>query len=770
MKAPIDFPPSRRRSVAIALVTLGYVITAARITFGEDGEKIVVFPRKWGEASGQARDLATVQRWWTTEATLYPALLTGESSLVLVDQDTSAAQEWWDTAGEAGYRLQSLRGGRHDYFRADPDAPVASGTKHAVLGGLIDTRGVGGIAFVTGALPPRIELSLAPAILPRWTGESTPEAAPSRPDTDDPFTTAYDRGFTVATASAYVEEYGLAPLRAAQVGTIQTMANTCSVVLSHFEAFWSAQERYAMLCDALRHTAYDGKTWRATRFRRIIDGSEPVRDPWRAVLEESDPVILAAIESNAAGKPKKSPKERDSAGFFSDAILAEAFARDVLTGRWVWTRSIGWFGWDGKVWSEVSEVAATEAARTWVARRFRAAAKKATASKDDVERLMQWRKCLARGRIESVLALARGIVEVDLERFDADPMLLNTPAGVLDLLTGQLGAHNPSHAMTRITRTSPGSEGAEEFRKFLERVLPEEETRAYVQRILGHSLLGEVREHVLPTWNGIGANGKGTLRNAVLYALGEYALEADPGLIMKRGHDRHLTFLMELRKRRLVFTSETQGGQDMDESVMKRLTGGDPIQANRMRRDPVTFSPSHTLVLLTNHLPRIHGDDAAVARRMCVIPFDEEIPESEQDKSLDAKLRRAAPAVLTWMLDGLAAYLVDGLAAPLVVTERTAGYLADSDPLGRFLTERVESVRGGRTGARALWQEYERWMRDAGEEPGTETAFARDMTRRRYARKTTSAGAVYDGVRVRALGHCPCPNGAYGEHRVDCTE
>jgi putative DNA primase/helicase len=456
-------------------------------------------------------------------------------------------------------------------------------------------------------------------------------------------------------------------------------------------------------------------------------------------------------------------------GFFADAILAETLARE-LAGKWVWTAAAGWHRWTGQVWREVGDPAAVEAVRSWIVKRFRACARKADPSAADLAALDNWRKVLSRGRIEAVLSLCRGLCEVDLARFDADPMLLNTPAGVLDLATGALRPHDPALAMTKLARHSPGTQGQQAWEAFLDRVLPDPAVRGYVRRVLGHSLLGEVRDHVLPMLHGDGRNGKGTLRDAVLWAVGDYGKEVDPGLVMRRGADRHLTFMMELRGLRVVFTSETQRDLALDEPVAKRLCGGDPIQANRMRRDPVTFYPSHTLLLMTNHLPTISGDDAAMARRVKVVPFEVAIPEGQEDVTLSSTLRKAGPAVMAWLLEGLADYLASGLAEPEQVRLRSARYVADSDPLGCFLAERTEPAAGVVTPARPLYMAYAAYVAAGGHRrPVSETAFASALKTRGHEKKAMTKGAVWMDLALKPEHGCLCPNGAHGVHRENCS-
>jgi putative DNA primase/helicase len=289
---------------------------------------------------------------------------------------------------------------------------------------------------------------------------------------------------------------------------------------------------------------------------------------------------------------------------------------------------------------------------------------------------------------------------------------------------------------------------------FLERILPDVDVRSFVQRLFGYALLGEVREHVMPIFTGTGANGKGTLRDTVMTMFGDYALEVDPEILMATHNPRHLTFLMELRGRRLVFCSETEKGRRFAESMMKRLVGGDPIQANRMREDPITFLPSHLLIMCTNHLPKVSGDDPAVWRRLLVVPFDVVIPAPERDGRLPARLREAdvQAAVFAWVFEGHRQYLLQGLNPPKAVVARTDSYHGESDLVGRFLAETVEAARGSSVPGAAVFEAYRAWHR---EETSREDApplarkeFVQDLAQRGWSASKSHGVMIYRGMKL----------------------
>ena len=264
---------------------------------------------------------------------------------------------------------------------------------------------------------------------------------------------------------------------------------------------------------------------------------------------------------------------------------------------------------------------------------------------------------------------------------DADPFLLNCANGTLDLRTRRVRKHDPRDRLTKVTRgaydpqADPGV-----WDHFLARVLPDRNERAYLQRVIGQSVYGRVREHLFPVLIGSGANGKGTAYGAMTNALGDYATVINPELLMCRerggiGGPEMMTLLGA----RLVIGSETLEGRKLDEATMKRLTGGDELTARRLYSPPVTWQPSHQLVYVTNRLPAVKGNDPAVWRRVRVVPFDVVVPAKERDTMLAERLALHADAVLSWIIAGHFDYEDNGgMREPDSVLHATGAYQADS--------------------------------------------------------------------------------------------
>ncbi|OEJ62881.1 hypothetical protein BGM19_06980 [Streptomyces agglomeratus] len=415
---------------------------------------------------------------------------------------------------------------------------------------------------------------------------------------------------------------------------------------------------------------------------------------------------------------------------------------------------IGWHHWDGARWKLDEERVDIEAAIA-TAKQALTDVIRMEAGKDRDALYADARKAESASGIEGMLKLAGAMrpISAPARALDADPYLFNTPAGTVDLHEGTLKDNDRADLITKVSGAGVAAEPNEEWEAFLKRILPDENVRAFVQRLFGYAMLGKQTEHVMPIFTGTGANGKGTLRDALVAAFGDYCIEVDPALLMESKHERHGAFKMRLRGARLAFCSETEKGRKFAEATMKRLVGGDPIEANYMHKNPITFDPSHTLVMLTNHLPQVSGDDPAVWRRILVVPFDVVIPAEERDGELPQRLKLAAPAVLAWAYAGWIDYQQQGLNPPDAVRLRTQQYQDESDTLGRFLGDRTIPNPHGVVRARELFQAWSKWCHDAGlkaDEIGSEVAFAASMKARGFEKTKRSVGAVWLGLMLTA--------------------
>ncbi|MFF4839273.1 phage/plasmid primase, P4 family [Streptomyces collinus] len=490
---------------------------------------------------------------------------------------------------------------------------------------------------------------------------------------------------------------------------------------------------------------------------RMCDMTEPTHDGGQLghsfKAPDDDGPMWFDDEVTTPPKPKrKKPSAPITTEHRGQLRMAERFVAEHSDNlRFV--HGIGWHRWDGARWEADEERADLQAAVATVKTALASLAHLDREERDDL--YLDTRRSESAAGLEGMLRIASALPPISTasKRLDADPYLFNTPQGTLDLRTGKVLDNDREHLITKVAGGRVGGRSYDEWETFLERILPDTEVREFVQRLFGYALLGKVTEHVMPIFTGSGANGKGTIRDAVMAAFGDYAIEIDPAMLMQAKHERHGAFKMRLRGARLAFCSETEKGRKFAEATMKRLVGGDPIEANLMHKNPITFDPSHTLIMLTNHLPEVSGDDPAVWRRILVVPFDVVIPPEERDPELPERLKSASDAVLAWLYQGWLNYQDQGLNPPEAVRTRTEAYQADSDALGRFLAERTMANPHDSVKARELFTVWSAWCHSSGmkaEDIGTEVTFAASMQARGFEKKRSAAGMRYPGLMLTA--------------------
>ncbi len=418
--------------------------------------------------------------------------------------------------------------------------------------------------------------------------------------------------------------------------------------------------------------------------------------------------------------------------------FAERFTRSY-GGDLLFVHGLGWHTWDGARWAECVDGKEHRAVVDLIKA---ALGEMAALRSDDRKAMLQdVGKVESAAGISGVLELASTMHPCTLAatRLDASAYLLNTKSGTVDLEAGTVSVSNPSDHLSKVTtaRFDPEARSVE-FDRFLAQTQPDLEMRAFIARTLGSALLGVVREHVLLIWYGRGANGKGTLRDAVAHALGDYAIEVPADLLLQSRHQGNLApERMRLKGARVAFCSEIAEGAKLDEATMKKLTGGDPVNAKLLYRNPVQFDPSHTLVMLTNHLPKVRGDDLATWRRILAVPFDHVVPEPEWDGALPERLKTDPEAVLAWLWGGWLDYQQHGLNPPDTVLSATRKYQIDSDTIARFLADESVVCEGhGAVASADLYRAFVAWSKGEGEPTDlTNKAFTEAMETRGYDRK-----------------------------------
>jgi putative DNA primase/helicase len=341
------------------------------------------------------------------------------------------------------------------------------------------------------------------------------------------------------------------------------------------------------------------------------------------------------------------------------------------------------------------------------------------------------------------------------DQWDADPWLLNTPDGVVDLRTGKLRQHRPEDYMTKITAAGPHG-ACPLWHKVLDRITGgKTELKEYLQRTTGYALTGITREHALFFGYGTGANGKTVFTDTTSNILGDYHCTAPIETFTATNVDRHPTELADLRGARLVTAVETEEGRRWAESRIKMLTGGEKVKARHMRQDLFEFKPQLKLLITGNHKPGLRSVDEAMRRRFNLIPFTVTIPPEERDPDLTQKLVAEWPGILQWMINGCLEWQRTGLQAPAVVQEATTAYLDGEDAVAAWIDETCEADPRAWEKIGDLYASWKAWADKSGEYAGSVKRFGQNLEVRGYSSQRRNPGRGIIGLRINPLEQKP---------------
>lgn len=285
----------------------------------------------------------------------------------------------------------------------------------------------------------------------------------------------------------------------------------------------------------------------------------------------------------------------------------------------------------------------------------------------------------------------------------------------------------------------------------------------YALNVLAVAFTG-YSDAVMPVLMGDPGRGKTHLVKRLIDVLGGNAPWSYGGVmnadLLRSDAKLHGTFTLDLKGKRLAFVDEAPGHGMAAQRRLKSLTGGGALQGNRMRENPVSFSPSHTLVMTANHEDPPPMDEPALQRRLRMVFFEGDVTAVEQasaaiDGSGEARAawRAEMPYVLAEMMRRAAAWLADkhiadAERAPVRWQGKVTDEVSDQDPVLAWLDSGEVAPDQAGTRSSVLRAAFVAWCKGQGKAPGTETKWGRRLTELGFAVSRRDAGGKYRPLRV----------------------
>lgn len=416
-----------------------------------------------------------------------------------------------------------------------------------------------------------------------------------------------------------------------------------------------------------------------------------------------------------------------------------------------------WYYWTGKVWTvdytgEIKKLADS------VVNDIK---KEAFAEQDEdiQEAKLKWANKTASSRAkEAMIKECQHLdgIPVLPEEMDAYTDYLNVQNGIVNLRNGELMPHDSAFMMTKCGYAeydNTSGKQPELWLKFLDDVTNgDKDLQVYLQKCVGYSLSGSIREQCAFFLYGIGNNGKSTFIDTISELLGGYASNVQPETIMLRrnGDSGANSDIARLKSARFVTSEEPTEGVRLNEGLVKQLTGGGKVTCRFLYGDEFEYEPEFKIWIATNHKPVIRGTDVGIWRRIRLIPFEVNIPPEKVDKTLKYKLRKELPQIMKWAIDGCLLWQKEGLEPPQSVDKATKEYKAEMDLLAAFCEACIEIdyVHGDRIAATDLFSVYSNWAATNNEFTMSSRKFFNEVTKKLPEKQRASSGMFYTKIRL----------------------
>jgi P4 family phage/plasmid primase-like protien len=345
------------------------------------------------------------------------------------------------------------------------------------------------------------------------------------------------------------------------------------------------------------------------------------------------------------------------------------------------------------------------------------------------------------------------------DQWDANPRLLACPGATIELTDEGHSVRPPRRAdrLTRLTVGRPGTGGkSADWQQFLRTAQPNSEVRLYVQKLLGYGLVAGNPRRLLVIFLGKTSTGKTTIGEIINHVLGDYAGPFNLSLFRGKMDEGPRSDVIKALGRRMIFASEVSQRWQLHADEVKRLTGGDSVQARDLytkANATVERRPAFLPVLSANHVPTIEGADPATRRRLLAVPFDQQIDPNHEDPELGERIRtQETDAVLDWVLHGYDMYCKFGLGEPPHAVVQATRELHDSLTVqDHWLTQHTLKDAGHEVTSRELWGAFMAWCKESGipdDKRGSQIGFGRHLSDLGYTPATVGKQRGWRGLKL----------------------
>jgi len=297
---------------------------------------------------------------------------------------------------------------------------------------------------------------------------------------------------------------------------------------------------------------------------------------------------------------------------------------------------------------------------------------------------------------------------------------------VIDLKTGKVRPRSKSDNFTYTCDVEYTKERSETFKNFINSIMcNNKENEEYVKKIFGYCLTGDIRARVYFILYGKGSNGKSVLLNLMHSILKEQFQAVSKCVFINCGNGKSGGCeALQLKDCRLASFSETEANEVLNESIIKMISGHDPITARGLFKDPVTFIPQCKLMLCTNFKPDFNANDKANVDRVRLVPLNARFCENPSKPNEYLRINGLEDIIrekhinefFSWCVEGSIEYYKNNIFNPSgEMLEAQNEYIREQSNISNFIDDIYDIGNDDDIILKSdVKQAYESWTKDNG--------------------------------------------------------
>ena len=248
------------------------------------------------------------------------------------------------------------------------------------------------------------------------------------------------------------------------------------------------------------------------------------------------------------------------------------------------------------------------------------------------------------------------------------------------------------------------------FAKFLDETFEGDQERIrFVQEWMGYLLVPDTSRQQMLIMLGEGRNGKSVLLDVISDMLGHRNVSNVPldNLASRFG-------LGSTENKLVNICADVGNARRIDEGVLKQFVGGDMMEVEEKYQAPRSFRPTARVMASANTLPSFKDSSFGFWRRILVLPFNRQVPDSQVDRNLTKKLLAERDSILLFAFLGLLRLRSTGdFTSSRKMAEAVKKYQKQSSPVQEFLSQ-CYAEGSGAVLKDSIYQEYVRWNASQG--------------------------------------------------------